>query len=187
MDKASDAINQPDWVRFIARIVYPLALAGAALAAVLNAVSWLPIDVDGLTPVWVLLFVGIFPVFFAVILVITREQRLRRDRLGPARWWQSGRLSWRDAFAGAPRWAVVLLLIVAAYAYINFFAGIAQLPGQPETAGGLYYFTDHGRQMPTDLAGYLQGLRVQMRMFTGHPMVFYGIAALVMVGRRRPV
>lgn len=184
MDKASDAINQPDWVRSTARIVYPLALAGAAAAAVLNVVTWLPIDVSGLAPVWVLVFVGIFPLFFASVLVINREQRLRRDRLGPARWWQSNRLSWRDAFGDAPRWAVILLLIVAAYAFVNFFAGIAQLPGQPEAAGGLYYFNNHGSQIPTDLAGYLQGLRVQMRMFTGHPIVFYGIAALIMVGRR---
>jgi len=79
---------------------------------------------------------------------------------------------------------VILLVIVVVYVYVNFFAGTAQLPGQPETAGGLYYFNNHGSQIPTDLAGYLRGIRVQMRMFTGHPMVFYGIAALTMVGRR---
>lgn len=70
MDNASGAINQPEWVRIMARIVYPVALAGAAIAAVLNAITWLPLDVAGLTPVWALLFVGVFLVFFAVILVI---------------------------------------------------------------------------------------------------------------------
>lgn len=87
-------------------------------------------------------------------------------------------------FTGPPRWAVILLLIVVVYVYVNFFASIAQLPGQPETAGGLYYFNNHGSQISTDLAGYLQGLRVQTRIFTGHPMVVYGIAALTMFGRR---
>ena len=185
MDSASGVINQPDWVRTIARIVYPLALAGAAVAAVLNAITWLPIDVAGLTTVWAVLFAGVFPVFFAAILVISREQRLRRERMGPVPWWRSGRqFSWRDVFTGAPRWAVILLVIVVAYVYINFFVGVALLPGQPETLGGRYYFNNHGSQIATDLAGYLQGLRLQMRLFTGHPMVFYGIAALAMFGRR---
>lgn len=59
MDNASGVINQPEWVRITARIVYPVALAGAAIAAVLNAIPWLPLDVAGLTPVWALVFGGV--------------------------------------------------------------------------------------------------------------------------------
>ena len=185
MDNASGVTNQPDWVRTIARLVYPLALAGAAVAAVLNAISWLPIDVAGLTTICALLFAGAFPVFFAAILVIGHQQRLRRERMGPVPWWRSGRqFSWRDVLTGAPRWAVILFVIVVAYVYINFFAGVALLPGQPETTDGQYHFNNHGSQIATDLAGYLQGLRVQMRLLTGHPMVFYGVAALATFGRR---
>lgn len=177
-------VERPASVRYIAAMVFPVALGGVVVSAVLNAITWLPIDVSGFTPAWLLVFAGVFPVWFAVIGSLSREQQMQRvnEKLP---WYRSGRrFRWQDVVSGVPRWAVVLLMVIVVYVAINFFASIAQLPGQPEVAGGQYYFNNHGSRIPTDLAGYLQGLRLQMRIFTGHPMVFYGVAALAMYSRR---
>ena len=172
----------------VARIVYPVAVCGFAVAAVLNAITWLPIDVSGLTPVWVALFIGIFPVWLVAILVISPEARDSWATQGPRRWYQARRsLSWRQIVRGVPPWMLAVGVVVVVYVFANFFASIALLPGQPEATGGQYYFDVHGRHVATDLPGYLEGLRREMRIFTGHPMVFYGVAALVMYGRRRPL
>lgn len=179
--------EQPHWVRSLATAAYPIALAGVLASAVLNALSWLPFDVSPIVPVTFLLFAGVFPVWLAAISVLVQEQQLRRASQGKTRWWQSGpRFRWRDVLINVPRWTLLVFLVIAAYAYINFFASLAQLPGQPEIAAGNYYFVNHGSYIPTTLAGYMQGLRVEVRMLTGHPMVFFGLAALVMYGRRRP-
>lgn len=53
-----------------------------------------------------------------------------------------------------------------------------------EMSGNQYFFNAHGRHVPTDHPGYLTGLRYQMRILTRHPMVFFGVAALTMYGRR---
>ena len=161
-----------------------VAVGGAAISAALNVVTWLPVDVSGLMSVTVLVFIGVFPVWLIVTSLVVREQRLLRAANAPAAAWRGG-VTWRVLFAGAPRAGLVVLAVVAAFVYITFFASIAQLPGQPMAVGGTYYFSNHGARIPTDLAGYLQGLRVQMRLFTGHPVVFYGAAALAIYARWR--
>ena len=171
----------------VARFLYPVAVAGFTAAAVLNAITWLPIDVSGLTGLWVLLFIGIFPVWFPVVLILAREQKTLRTAAGRTRWYGFGpSLSWRAMFVGVPRWVLVLGVVLVAYVGVNFFASLSLLPGQPEASGGAYYFNNHGSHIPTDIHGYLDGLRYQMRIFTGHPMIFYGVAALTMYGRRSP-
>ena len=158
---------------------------GVAVAATLNAITWLPVDVSGFTPAWVVLFLGIFPVALPITLLFTCEQQAYRAGLGPRRWYQLRRtLPWRMFFTGVPRWVMGVAALVIAYVGVNSFVTAALLPGQPEAAAGQYYFNVHGRHVATDLSGYLAGLRYQMRLFTGHPMVFYGIAALATYGRR---
>ncbi|MBJ7610341.1 MAG: hypothetical protein JF887_13055 [Candidatus Dormibacteraeota bacterium] len=175
-------------VRFrVARVVYPIAVGGLVLAGLLNAITWLPIDVSGLTPLWATLFVIIFPVWLPVVLTLQREQRAYRAEHPTRRWYQSRyQLPFAVAFAGVPRLAKVAGVIVVAYVAINVSSNIALLPGSPEMSGNQYFFNAHGRHVPTDHPGYLTGLRYQMRIFTGHPMVFFGAAALTMYGRRGP-
>ena len=151
----------------------------------LSAIAWLPIDVSGFTPAWAVLFVGVFPVVLAAMLMLSREQRDYWDSVPPRRWYQPrARLPWRRLFPGVPAWVFPFAGLVVVYVWINFFASFTTLPGQPEAAGGLYWFDVHGRHVATDRSGYLAGLRAQMRIFTGLPMVFYGVAALATYGRR---
>lgn len=169
----------------VAGVVYPVAVGGFTLAALLNAITWLPVNVSGLTPVWVALFLVIFPTWFPVVLILQREQKAYYTENPKRRWYQSRyRLPFARTFIGVPPWLKLVGYVVVAYVAINFFASIAGLPGQPEMSGNRYFFNDHGREIPTDLQGYLAGLRYQMRIFTGHPMIFYGVAALTMYGRR---
>jgi hypothetical protein len=169
----------------VARVVYPISIVGLSLAAVLNAVTWLPIDVSSMTPVWVALFVCIFPIYLPVVLIWRGEQKAYRESSTPRLWSLfRPRLPWRDFFVGVPAWILLVGGLIVVYVGANFFVSMGLLPGQPQNVDGHYYFDQHGLRIPTDRSGYLAGLRYQMRLFTGHPMIFYGLAALTMYGRR---
>jgi hypothetical protein len=129
------------------------ALFGLTLSVVAEVVSWLPSVPPLPEAVFVLCVVGVFPVWATFI-------------LGPK---QS---------ASIPPW--LPLLVVAAVA--TFIAAMHELPGQPQHEGDDYFFSDHGRHVPTDRLGYERGLRAQTRLFTSGTAVFYGVAV---AGMRR--
>ena len=170
-----------------------VAMAGFCVAAVLNLLSWLPIDASRLTPIWVADLVLIFIVWLPAILSLNAILRsyapVTRRRWGfSASWGSSGlwNVPWRQLLEPIPVWLWTLGVLLVAYVFIAFFAGFAQLPyGPPEIDGGKYFFDNHGFLTPTDLAGYLQGMRVTMRMFTGHTMLFLGLGTLFLKARGR--
>lgn len=71
--------------------------------------------------------------------------------------------------------AAMLLVYVAA----DFVLMIRFLPGNPIEQNGHFFFNSHGALTPISLEGYRQGLAYQARLFTGHEMVFFGVAAFV--------
>jgi hypothetical protein len=154
------------FVATTARIVYPVAVVGFLLAALLNAGTWLPVDVTGLESVIGLLFVGIFPLWLPVVVIFQLELRAYRASFPPRPWYRrTARLPWRVAFAGVPKWMQVVGGVVTAYVFINFFGTFGLLPRLPQPAG----------------AASGSG----MRLLTAHLMFFYGMAALFTYGRRR--
>jgi hypothetical protein len=70
--------------------------------------------------------------------------------------------------------AAVLLYVV-----IDFFLMTKMLPGQPEQDGATFYFNNHGSHIPTDADGYRMGLMYSARLFSGHEIIFFGLAALI--------
>ncbi len=169
-----------------ARVVFPVAVTALAAEALLNLLTWFPIDVSGLTPVWGTLFVLVFPVWFPVVMIFNREQRAARAEDANRRWYSQSKVPWSRIFVGVPRGILVLGAFVVVYAWLDFMLIFASgnLSGQPEIVAGQYYFNSHGSEIATSLPGYLAGLRYQMRIFTSIPMIFFGVAALTTFGRR---
>jgi hypothetical protein len=72
---------------------------------------------------------------------------------------------------GGPGLAIaVAILALFVYAAINFF--VTLVPGQPVNADGSYYFNVHGSRLPISREQYEEALRLQVRLFTGHMLVF---------------
>jgi hypothetical protein len=74
---------------------------------------------------------------------------------------------------------VLGLLALTVYAGINFFTAI--LPGQPEATGGRYYLNNHGSRTEIDREQYLQAVRLQTRLATGHEMAFLGVGSALLL------
>jgi hypothetical protein len=156
-----------------------VAAIGLFAAATLNLVTWLPVDVSGLTVPTVVVFVGVFVVWIPSLLIVQRRFRtLRSSTVSTNRRRNSWQIS--TALQGAPQWLSVTLGIAAVYVFVNFFASFAVLPGQPEYSNGTYFFNVHGSHIIIDHQRYLEGVRAQVRMFTGHPIVFYLLAMLML-------
>ena len=92
------------------------------------------------------LHVGIFVVWFPTVLVANRMAR-------------HGRRSdfWKLALAGCPAWARYALYGLFAYAVLNFIIGMSGVTSHQKVGGGT-------------------GLDSEVRLFSGHWMVFYGAA-----------
>ena len=79
----------------------------------------------------------------------------------------------------------VAVLALFVYAGINFF--VTRLAGQPVNADGSYYFNIHGSRIPISREQYGEALRLQVRLFTGHMLVFTGAGtALLLATLRAP-
>jgi hypothetical protein len=112
------------------------------------------------------LHIGIFVVWLPAVIVAMRLGR-GADRTGFGGF-GTGFNSWRTILAGCPRWMPIALLVLFAYAMVNFFIGMRGMPQHGEPADG-----DTTAQA--------------VRMFSGHWLVFYGAAfAILYSAWRRP-
>jgi hypothetical protein len=108
----------------------------------------------------------LFPIVFLVFgpaVVVTSLTRIRLDRL----------------FAGLPPYVYVVGAALVVYVFVNFFAMTMLLPGQPEQDGSTYYFNNHGSHIPISADVYRMGLMHAARLFSGHELIFFGVAALI--------
>ncbi len=90
-----------------------------------------------------------------------------------------GRIPPDQLLGSLPTWLKVVAVCVAAYVFVDFFLMFTLLPGQPVEQGGGYFLNNHGSFSPISKSAYLQDLMYGARLFSGHAIVFSGIAALV--------
>jgi hypothetical protein len=77
----------------------------------------------------------------------------------------------------------VAVLALFVYAGINFF--VTRLAGQPVNADGSYYFNVHGSRMPVSREQYEEALRLQVRLVTGHMLLFTGAGTALLLATLR--
>src|SRR2546430_16435008 len=75
----------------------------------------------------------------------------------------------------------VLALFV--YGAINFF--VTRLAGQPLNEDGSYYFNIHGSRVPISREQYEEALRLQVRLLTGHILLFTGAGTALLLATLR--
>lgn len=104
----------------------------------------------------------IFPLFFVAIVLVT-----------------IGRIPLDQLLGALPLWIKVAGAVVAAYVFVDFFAMVSLVPGQPVEQGAAYFLNNHGSLTPISEATYRQDLMYGARLFSGHAIIFSGMATLV--------
>jgi len=128
-------------VRAVLKVFLFLSLVATASSLVVHVAAFF-----GRTfPYAVLLHVGIFLVFIPAMLVARPPGRALMSRV-----------SFNDAFRGAPTWVRKTVKVFFAYAIVNFIVFIINAPGKPPP----------GPMTPQDVRG-----------FSGHWMLFYTASA----------
>jgi len=108
----------------------------------------------------------LFPIVFLVYGPAVVVINLTRIRVDPI-------------LARLPVYLYVVGAALVLYVFVNFFAMTTLLPGQPEQDGSNYYFNSHGSHVPISADVYRMALMHAARLFSGHELIFFGLAALV--------
>jgi hypothetical protein len=142
-----------------------LGLAGltTAVAAGVHLASYGP---DQIGPFLINAALALFPIVFLVFgpgVVVLSFVRIPFERL----------------FAGLPVYAYVFGGAVLLYVFVDFFLMMQLLPGQPEQDGANFYFNNGGTITPISAEAYRMALMHAARLFSGHELIFFGMAALI--------
>jgi hypothetical protein len=159
-DSDVDIRKLPSW---LIRGFQGIALVTAAAAIGVHLATYGP-DQWGPTLMnfALILFPVVFLVFGPAVIVLTLA-RVAAERL----------------LAGMPTYVYIIGGIVALYVFVDFFAMMHLLPGQPEQVGSNYYFDNKGDLIPISADAYLMGLMHAARLFSGHEIIFFGVSVLI--------
>jgi hypothetical protein len=121
---------------------------------------------DEIAPSLINVALALFPIMFLIFgpaVVVVGLARIPLDKL----------------FTGLPAYVYVVGFAIVVYVFVDFFAMIQLLPGQPEQDGSNFYFNEHGSLIPITADAYRMDLMHAARLFSGHELIFFGIAALI--------
>jgi hypothetical protein len=146
------------------RILYigqRVAVLLAGLAIAVNGLTWLNI---ALTPVAVVCFLFVFPLFAGGLIsyLIKASPQTRGPGWGAQN--QIGRQFWNQILDGLSRWQRIGASVFAAYVFVNFFGTFAATSGSREN---------------------LMDAALQVRLITGHAALFLLVAAGLFRASRR--
>ena len=154
-----------------------IAIAGLALSVIVHLLTFLGINPEKIFPgIW-LLHIGIFVVWIPTVMVSKKltNKSERKD-------------FWKVATKDAPPWMKRLCMGLFVYAFFNFFFTIFVLNkgGVPGEINGEKVLHSHGkviRKLSEEDYNLHQAYGV--RTFSGHWMLFYGVAATVLLSDSR--
>jgi len=158
-------------------VFFVLAILGFCASLLVHGSTFLDSGSIGMSRAWPL-HLGIFAVVIPAVL--SRPKRVAGVR----------RRSLREEFAHAPRWMVPPFVALGAYAVLNFTLGITLLggfSGEKFTDRDGKHVAVHGDVVrPVGDAEYQLRQAHQARLFSGHWMLFYWAAAVMLAdGMRR--
>ena len=142
----------------------------AALGVHVGALLGMPVQ-DQIPQVWVL-HVGVFVVFIPAFFHLKKHTE-KGDPLG--------------YFRRMPAWAVVLLLALFLYLFLNFSV-LRSAPGEgtPDIRNGQYVLHKKGHVLrEISQAEYRAGRAAEARLSSGHWLLFYALSAAVFLVRSK--
>jgi hypothetical protein len=134
-------------------------VVGLLLAAAVHASTFAPVPLNPDHPLFWLLHVGIFPLFFLMMWRLRAWSEQRRGLLGLP----TARLRWRELLSYLPAWAIGLAVLLFVYAGVNFMSAMPHLSAGASGGSGV---------ISPEQARYT------VRAFSGHWMIFYAVPTL---------
>lgn len=134
--------------------------AGFTVAALVHFGSYVGHTIRPENPLFWLLHFGIFPLFFALMFRLRAWQTSRRGLFG----FRQRQLRWRELIAYVPVWVRPLVVLLFAYAMVNFILATAHLPSRGTAAG----------ESPAEAI-------YTVRAFSGHWLLFYAVPTLFFI------
>lgn len=157
------------------KILCCLATLGLTLGLIVHIISLIGIYIEDKVPyIWVL-HVGVFIVLFPAILELRKNQELLKANAKTKR---NPLKFFKMMFKDAPAPFMYLFILFFIYSFINFFLFMdVGMNGVPSIIDGKYVINNHGSIIKElTEAEYFKMKANELRGFSGHWMLFYGVA-----------
>jgi hypothetical protein len=160
-------------------VVLVISAVGLVISEIVHFSTYFGFDPQELGPSVFLLHIGVFAVMIPAILL----QNGSSNRRGNSK-------SLKNQFSHAPRWMSHAAGVLFAYAIVNFIVSILLLSsfsGKSPTRqpNGTYTVRRDGTTVPITSAEYHRFRSVEIRLFSGHWMMFYAFATTAMLSAIR--
>ncbi len=130
--------------------------------------------------VW-LLHIGIFVVWLPTVLSLKNNIELKGLRQNNTLGFAKHKNFFKTIFRHTPTWLTIIAAIGFIHALFNFIIIIAIQPYTAEIKNGAYILQNHGHTIKTITEmEYNHYSALQLMLFSGHWIAFYGIAAAVL-------
>jgi len=161
--------------------LFYFAVIGWTIALIVHILSLFDIDSTEKFPYLLLLHVGIFVVWLPAILKIKKNKVLEEykknntiKRINPIPFF-------KVLSKNTPKILTTIAICSFFYAFINFILFFLSNPGQTTIIEGHYFLTNKGQIIKTlTQQQYHHYNALNVRGFSGHWMLFYSLAALIL-------
>jgi hypothetical protein len=165
----------------VKKFLFFFALTGWTISLVVHfAALFADYDATRDFPFIWLLHIGIFIVWLAAVILLKKSDLSQFRNSNPFDFAKQ-KLLVKTIFRNSPAWLTTIAVIGFFYAMINFMLFILSQQGTPDIVHGQYILQNHGQVIKTITeAEYNHYAANQTRGFSGHWILFYGLAMAIL-------
>ncbi len=164
------------------QILFYFAITGWTLGLIVHFLSIAEYNAAEKFPFIWLLHIGIFIVWLPAVLILTKNEELKAFRQSSSLKQLNPIAASKIFFGQTPSWLTIIAVAGFFYAIINFVLFMTSSHmGIPDIKNGQYILHDHGKLIKTlTEQEYYHYKANEVRFFSGHWLMFYGLAAAVL-------
>jgi hypothetical protein len=163
------------------KFLFYFALTGWTLGLLVHLLSLADIDVTEFVPfVWVL-HIGLFVVWIPAVLDLKNNEELQEFQQGDFLQRMNSFAYFKIVFKNTPTWMTIIAIGSFFYAGLNFLLFMTSQLGTPDIKDGHFVLQNHG-QLIKNLTEqeYHHYKANEVRGFSGHWILFYGVATAIL-------
>ncbi|MFT5916516.1 MAG: hypothetical protein ACJAWV_000118 [Flammeovirgaceae bacterium] len=164
------------------KYLFYFALTCWVLSLTAHLISLADVDITETIPFVWLLHVGIFVVWVPVVIDLNKGKEMKELQKSKSSIWKRQKGMYNILFKGAPSWMRFVAIAGFFYATINFMLFMSSQGGTPSIEeGGGYVLENRGELVKTlTKEEYHHYKANEVRGFSGHWILFYGIATVAL-------
>ena len=164
------------------QVLFYFAITGWTLGLIVHLLAIADYNATEKVPFIWLLHISVFIVWLPAVLILTKNEELKAFRQSGSFRQLNPIVASKIFFGQTPIWLKTIAIAGFFYAIINgvLFMVISEL-GTPDIKNGQYILHDHGKLIKTlTEQEYYNYKTNEVRFFSGHWLLFYGLAAAVL-------